>query len=162
MDQTNKSKKKSPWPYAIVAFFVVVISVNLNIARLASNSSDDLVESQPYEAGIAYEDSLQAQRRAKDLGVKARFETTALENGKKSIRLYLLATNAAVQAKHVQARFLKPENSTVDTTLIFEQDPEIPGSYRAAEAAVPSGMWLVELDFQTDSQLKIKEKVFID
>lgn len=121
-----------------------------------------MVEEQPYEAGIAFESTIQAVRRTKELGIKARFEMSPTEDGSKQLMAYLLTPKGAVSATQVRAKFLRPDDSDSDVRVEFQENPQIPGSYSAGKVALAPGLWLVELDFKLDTELKIKEKVFID
>ncbi len=61
MDNTTKKKtsQRSIWPYAIIAFFTIVITVNLWFIYTALKSDDGLVDKDYYAKGILYNKTLE-------------------------------------------------------------------------------------------------------
>lgn len=55
--------KKSMWPKAIIAFFIVVFTANWVLVYLAVSGFDGLVEENYYEKGLRYNDVIQAEKR---------------------------------------------------------------------------------------------------
>lgn len=54
---------KSPWPKAIIAFFVVVFSANGFLIYQAISGFDGLTEENYYEKGLKYNDVIQQEKR---------------------------------------------------------------------------------------------------
>ena len=56
-------KARSPWPYAIAAFFAVVFTVNFTFLYVAVATDDGLTDPDYYEKGLFYQARMDEQKR---------------------------------------------------------------------------------------------------
>lgn len=121
----------------LVAFFGVVIAVNVLMAHYATSSFTGEVVENSYVASQNFNRWLDEARREKALGWQAGAERMA--DGRVSLRVVGLPADARVEAV---ARH--PLGRAPDRALAFRPAPGQPGHFVSAEA-LPEGRWRLRL-----------------
>lgn len=123
----------------ILAFFGVVITVNLVMAVAASRSWTGLVVKNTYVASQQFNRKAEEGRAQAALGWKGKL---AIADGRVSYRL-VDAGGALVPADGVVVTFRRPVSDAEDRTLTLERGAD--GTFSLAEP-VRDGVWIVEVD----------------
>lgn len=123
----------------MLAFFGVIITVNLIMATFATTTWSGLVVKNSYVASQQFNEKAEWGRAQADLGWKATF---AVEDT--TIR-YRLADEAGVlvPASKVIVTFRRPVSDAEDQTFDLERTSE---GWVAAAASLHDGVWIVEID----------------
>lgn len=116
-----------------IAFFGVIISVNILMAVISMRTWTGLVVDNSYVASQEYQDKLDAHRVQAEAGW-----TSVLEYGDGRIRLDLVAGDAPVAIGGLRLRLNRPIGTRDDHLLDLVAQPD--GSY-AADVALDAGMW---------------------
>jgi nitrogen fixation protein FixH len=123
----------------MLAFFGVVIAVNLVMATAANRSWTGLVVKNSYVASQEFNRKAEEGRAQAALGWKGQLE---IGGGRVSYRL-VDKDGMAVTVEGVVASFRRPAYESEDRTITLAREAE--GTFGAAEA-VRDGIWIVEID----------------
>lgn len=123
----------------MLAFFGVVIAVNLVMATAANRSWTGLVVKNSYVASQEFNRKAEEGRAQAALGWKGQLE---IGGGRVSYRL-VDKDGMAVTVEGVVASFRRPAYESEDRTVTLAREAE--GTFGAAEA-VRDGIWIVEID----------------
>ena len=128
----------NPWPLGIVGGLSVVVGVNLWMLRVAASDPPIPEAERPYEAGVAYEATLAAQRASGALGFRASVDVVA---GRARLRL-LGQDGAPVDGLQGTRQARRADRADQDFSAAWR--PTAPGVYEA-EATFPSGgVWRLQ------------------
>jgi len=135
----------------LVAFFGVVIAVNVTMARYATSTFGGVVVENSYVASQHFSKWMEAGRRQRALG----WDATVARNGD-DLEIAAQRHGAPVVDARVTAVAAHPLGRLPERQLTFRQ--VAPGRYRALEA-VPAGRWRMTLTVtaQGDSAHFVKE-----
>ncbi|OJF92755.1 FixH family protein [Pararhizobium antarcticum] len=123
----------------MLAFFGVIIAVNLGMARLAGSSFGGLVVKNSYVASQEFNGKLEQSRQQLALGW-----TTAFSVADGTITYRLTDRDGrAVQATAVSVQFRHPSYEAADWSVALK--PAGDGRFEAAHTA-PNGIWIVQID----------------
>lgn len=123
----------------LVAFFFVIIAVNLTMAFFASSSWTGLVVKNTYVASQEFNNKAEVGRAQAALGWNA-----ALDIGDGRIAYRLTRKGGSpVHAAHATATLRRPVTDTQDRTL--ELLPDAAGTL-IAETQIADGSWIIEID----------------
>ena len=125
----------------MLAFFGVVIAVNLVMATAANRSWTGLVVKNSYVASQEFNRKAEEGRVQAALGWKGEL---AIGAGRVSYRL-VDAGGAVVAAEGVVASFRRPAYDAEDRTVTLVREAD--GTFAVAEA-VRDGIWIIEIDAQ--------------
>lgn len=135
---------------AVVAFFFVIIAVNLLMAGLATRSWSGLVVKNSYVASQSFNEAVAAKRRQDQLGWRGKFAANGTEIG------YRLTSRSGepVVASMIQLTFRRPAYEAEDhiVTLRKGQDGTFSVRHRLAD-----GIWVVEVLADTDADKAWRE-----
>lgn len=123
----------------MVAFFGVIITVNITMAVLARTSWTGLVVENTYVASQQFNEKMAETRAQAALGWTG---TLTIENGHARYRIVDSLGNG-VALKSVALKFMHPVEDREDQTLVLTHDGD--GSYVANEV-IADGVWLVEVE----------------
>ena len=125
----------------LVAFFFVIIAVNLTMAFFASSSWTGLVVKNTYVASQEFNHKAEVGRAQAALGWNA-----ALDIGDGRIAYRLTRKGGSpVHAAHATTTLRRPVTDTQDRTL--ELLPDAAGTL-IAETQIADGSWIIEIDTQ--------------
>ncbi len=121
----------------MIAFFGVIIGVNLLMATVANRSWTGLVVKNSYVASQNFNRKLEAARRVAALGWVVDFE---LDAGHAALRL--ADRSGPITGMDVTLKLWRPTNENEDVTVTLGEAAA--GEYRA-EIALGSGVWSADL-----------------
>jgi len=123
---------------AMVAFFGVIVAVNLTMAAFAWTSWTGLVVKNSYVASQEFNDKSKAGREQAALGWQGEL---AYANGELRYRL-MSANGAVVAATGVEVAIGRPAHEAEDTSVVLSTTGD--GSY-SGDIALADGQWIVRL-----------------
>ncbi|MBY0406750.1 MAG: FixH family protein [Rickettsiales bacterium] len=121
-------------PWYFVLFFAVIFAVDGTMVTLALRTHTGLVTDHPYEKGLAYNRVVEAYAKQAELGWQG---TIILESGEITFTLRDAAGHI-VKADRVTAKFTRPTQSGMDTTIPLTPSAE---SWKAALTLPAPGLW---------------------
>ncbi|MBF0186839.1 MAG: FixH family protein [Magnetococcales bacterium] len=144
----NQDRRFEPWPWAIVAFFVVVFLANAVFVYLSQATWNGLVTDKHYEKGLAFNQVLDAQRRQDALGWQARWIPEPLNAGQPSTLLYRLndLDGTPISGAEVSVLFFRPVKEGDDFTVTLRE--ERPGHYTGEATPPLPGVWDLSITTQ--------------
>jgi nitrogen fixation protein FixH len=139
-------ERRSRWiPWAFVAFFGVVLAVNLTMIVVAMVTWPGLETKNAYQRGLAYNRTLAAAAAQAALGWQVDFRFTPAADGTGLAELTLRDRHGnLLRGAEVVARFLRPTHAGQDVEVVLE--PARDGEYRAAVRLPLPGQWQVRVD----------------
>ena len=140
------SSKRSPWPYAIVAVFVLFAAYIGSMVYQAMQSDVDLVSADYYQKELVHQQRMEAVARTAALPTPVQ-----LRHGATSRRLTLeLPATLTEQPVQGQVHFFRPSNKALDFTLPLQLAPDRQQVVNTSKMA--AGLWRVQLDFTAGGQ----------
>ena len=134
----------------MVAFFSVIITVNLTMAFLARSSWTGFVAENTHVASRQFNAKMAEARAQAALGWKSEL---AIANGKVSYRLIDKAGNA-VAAKRATANFRRPAYAAEDQDVALVRQPD---GLLSASVELRDGIWSVEIQTEVDTDRPYRE-----
>lgn len=140
MNMASRTREFTGWHMLaiMVAFFSVVIAVNLTMAFFARSSWTGFVAENTYVASQKFNEKAAEGRAQAALGWKSEF---VIANGKASYRLTDKVGNV-VAAKRATASFRRPAYEAEDQNVVLTPQPD--GSL-SAPVDLRDGIWIVEI-----------------
>ncbi len=139
------------WPVSIIAGLSIVVIVNIFMMRLALHGGSELTESQPYEAGLAFEQKLEELKRGVEMGVPDTLRISEVESdGLRTIEVTLptAALKAADPAGVAAPRVVLAANyaaaSSDDRQFELLSSESAPELFRT-RAKLQRGAWQLSL-----------------
>jgi nitrogen fixation protein FixH len=136
---------------AVVAFFAVVISVNIVMMRLAIATLPGTEVDSAYSASLAYQKEIQAahQQNTRDWKVDAHIERQPDGTARLSLEAKT-QDGAPLAGLSVFGRLERPTDRRADQ--VFEIMEGGGGSYRGAAHGVAAGQWELVIEADRDGQ----------
>lgn len=129
----------------MLAFFGVVIAVNLTLATLAQTSWTGLVVENSYVASRTFNERAAVGKAQAALGWKG---TLNIADGE--VRYHLTDTSGApVSMRDVTVKFRRPAYEAEDLTLILHR---IGAGAFAGKQTVRDGIWIIQTDANVDGK----------
>ena len=122
-----------------LAFFGVMLGVNIYMVVQAVRPFPGEVNSRPYEAGLAYNRPLKAMATERALGWRARVD--AIETTASGTRIIVRWSDASAQplaGAMLKGKIVRPATEAQNHDLVFKETE--PGVYAAVVKAAP-GAW---------------------
>ncbi|GAB3834434.1 FixH family protein [Hymenobacter jeollabukensis] len=143
---TPAQPRRSLWPYAIMAAFVLFAGFIGYMVRQAMRSSVDLVSKDYYEQELRHQQRMNAVARTAALAeqVTVRYQPAA-----RTLALQLPAALTS-QGATGQVQFFRPADQTLDFTVPLQ--PDAAGRQQLSTARLRPGYWRVRLDFEAGGQ----------
>ena len=136
--------EKGTWVLlSFIAFFGVIVAVNAVFITTALSTHSGVVTEQPYEKGLAYDETLKAARAQPDLQQKAYFENSVL-------RWVLHDENGQTLNADVSARLVRPVKYGQDFDVVMTQTSG--GVYEADLNLSMKGRWEAQLKAEWQTQ----------
>jgi len=137
LDTTPPKKSLIPWIF--VAFFGVLIVVNIVFVTLAFDSYSGLADDDPYDRGITYNRVLEGEEIQKALGWSVDLQKQR-DQGGDFLRLSAAdKAGAPLSRADISAKLYRPVIEGMDQNLVFEDKGE--GVFEARLDGVPKGNW---------------------
>jgi nitrogen fixation protein FixH len=161
--------RKSGWwyPWIFVGGFVVVIAVNLILLYSAVSTFSGLSRENPYEKGLAHNQTLEGARAQEKLGWKVASSIETLgetAQGGRRVRIgasFQDREGQPIEGLQVRAMFIRPAAEGHDQQTVLSNQGQ--GRY-AAEINLPLlGLWELQLvalgaksSYQTDERIQVR------
>ena len=133
---TTVTSKTSPWPYAIVTFFIMLALFDAYIVTRALQTRTGTTTDRPYEDSLVYEAKIKAKDAAKSAGLKLVFD---LDRHPASISCLGLNVNAE---RILDLKLIKPDNPALDREISVKSSNN---DFIFGELALKPGLWIVEV-----------------
>jgi len=153
---STEPRRFNPWPYSIIAVFVVFILATVGLIVLASSNRMELVAGDYYEQEIAYQRHLEGASRTRSLGDRA---SVTLEAAEKQL-LIALPLEHAGHLSQGRIQLYRPSAAGLDRRVLLELDSQ--GRQKVDVSALPPGLWKVRVqwmvgheDYLLDQSLKL-------
>ena len=148
--------QRSPWPYAIIAAFVLFGCFIGYMVRQAMRTSVDLVSPDYYAQELRHQQRMNAVARTAALPAGA--VTVGYDAAAATLTLRLPAAVASQQPSG-QVQFFRPSDQTLDFNVPLQPDTQ--GQQRLSTAKLRPGYWRVRLDFTAAGQAYFVEKSIV-
>lgn len=142
----------SPWPYAIVIFFVLLAVYNVYIFRVASSSSRGYIEEDPFAKGFQYQSEYDAKQVLSRHGWKLEVAPSSTEAV--SVRLTDTSKNSISNAAIV-LKAVRPSDSSLDREFVLAFDGT---SYRSAAPLPKAGLWYLRFEISVGDVVAVSEQ----
>jgi hypothetical protein len=133
----SKSWYREPWPWFLISLPAIAVIAGLSTVWIAYRTADGLVVGDYYKAGLAINQTLARDDRARDLAL-----TATLQASGGGLQL-VLAGRMAAYPDTLMLTLAHPTHQGMDQTLHFEHTGD--GRYRAARPAMTAGKWNAQL-----------------
>ncbi|MFN3888934.1 MAG: FixH family protein [Beijerinckiaceae bacterium] len=131
--------------FMLLAFFGVVITVNLVMFRLASATFSGLRDKNAYVAGINHNKALAAAREQARRGWKVDAHMERVAAGRSLVNV-ARADGGAFASLDVTVRFRHPATETLDRAVVLA--PAGPNAWRGA-IDLPAGVWDMVIEMRS-------------
>ena len=144
--------KRSPWPYAVVAVFVLFAAYIGSMVYQALQTDVNLVSTDYYQKELAHQQRMDAVARTAALPTPVQMHHDAA-----SRRLTLELPAALVsQTVQGQVHFFRPSDKTLDFTLPLQ--PAADRRQLVNTSKMAPGLWRVQLNFTAGGQAYFLEQ----
>ncbi len=130
---------KEPWPWILMAGPAIVIVAGFVTAWLAVVSNDGLVADDYYKQGLAFNQRLQRDHYASDLGLRA-----DIMRSDQQVRLLVAAERDAVLPEALTLKLSHPTRAGQDQMIKMVSEGQ--GFYGGKLSADISGRWYVSIE----------------
>jgi len=137
-------KTFNPWPYALLGFFVLFISLIVFFIVFAVGQDMELVQPDYYEKEMSYQQQIDRENRTRS--VRDEVAITYDPQGR--------AVGIRLPLEHVRKKltgsiqFYRPSDSRLDHEVAL--DPGLDGRQRVTVAALTAGLWNLRMLWQVD------------
>ena len=150
---------------ALIAFFGVMLAVNLFFVYCALSTFDGMAASDPYRSGLAYNRTIEEAAEQDALGWQTALALATGASGSTSLDLSITSsTGAPVDGLIVAGTFGRPASAREDRSIMFAEAG--PGRYLAKLGAVPPGTWVASLEAKRStsdgtSLYRLKQRLWV-
>ncbi|CAD5108179.1 FixH family protein [Zestomonas carbonaria] len=130
---------KNVWPWIIIGMLSTSVVLSINLIRIAVDNQDTLVNDNYYEAGKGINRSLDRERLARDLKIRAQAHVDEL-TGELSLRL-----SGASLPEHLELSLFSPTQPEKDRHIRLTRSVSEPDRYIGQLPEVIEGRRFVEL-----------------
>jgi nitrogen fixation protein FixH len=152
MNTLSSSSRRTVWPYAIIATFVLFAAYIGYMVQQAMHSSVDLVSADYYQQELAYQQRMETVARTAALPVSV---AVTYETAVSQLHLQLPPSFAG---KHLEGNihFFRPSDLKLDFTLPLQPSANL--TQRINTQKIASGFWRIRVEFTADGQAYFVEK----
>ena len=147
--------KRNPWPYAIIAYFVVFISGVVTWVTFAIRNDDQLVRPDYYEHEIRYQKQIDRVHRT--ARVKSEIQT-AYDHSSQKFSITLPVQTDRANAKG-EIHFYRPSDSKLDRRFDLAIDPELTQALDVT--GLKPGLWKVFVTWNDRGEDYFFEKALV-
>jgi len=137
------SKTYSPWPYAIVSSFVILILFDIYFVRSALTTATGTVVDNPYEESLVYDQIVKGKKAASAAGLTMKFES--LRSGFR-IEINGLPENNTRTMKIV---LMRPADPSLDRTFLVNSQSKI---FEVKTELLQNGLWILQADLKSQQE----------
>ncbi len=130
---------KEPWMWLVVGLPVASVIAGITTVVIASRGADDPVVANYYKAGLAINERLDEEKRARQLQLGA-----TLSIGRRQLQVRLSAPSLARAPEQLSLLLIHPTMKRRDKTILLTLD-KTSGLYRSAWEGAPEGRYYVRL-----------------
>lgn len=134
------------WPITIIAFFIALIIFNSYLMITALSRQPELVETQPYEKGLHYQDKINKFENAINWGLNIKLQISdPMSEDRREIRVNVSSNHFGDQSpQRVKVKATRSNDSKLDQEVDLSPiDGEV-GSYGSV-LILPPGLWQFEI-----------------
>lgn len=142
-DSPSKPWYREPWPWFLISLPAAAVVGGIATVWIAATNADGLVVGDYYKAGLAINQVLARDDKARALGLGATLQT---EDGSLALSL---DGRLATHPERLTLVLAHPTRAGMDHTLALHHAGA--GRYRAAMPALPAGKWLAQLSDDTSA-----------
>ncbi|GAA4011932.1 hypothetical protein GCM10022408_25590 [Hymenobacter fastidiosus] len=146
------SPKRSVWPYAIVAVFVLFAAYIGSMVYRAMQTDVNLVSADYYQQELAHQQRMDAVARTAALPTPVQVRYDAASR-RLILQLPAILAGPAVQG---QVHFFRPSNQALDFALPLQTAADLRQFINTSKMA--AGLWRVQLDFTAGGQAYFLEQ----
>lgn len=132
---------REPWPWILMAGPAVVVVAGIATAWIAVTTSDGMVEDDYYKSGLAINQTLEHDRAAQSLGIKAQL---LAGDDASQIRLLLQGDEKTALPQELRLKVLHPTRSGVDQVVVLKRQGD--GYYAGKLSALEAARWRLTLE----------------
>ncbi|WP_017939628.1 FixH family protein [Zestomonas thermotolerans] len=137
---------KNFWPWAIIGMLATSVLLSINLIRIAIDNQDTLVNDNYYEAGKGINRSLDRERLARDLGLRAQIRIDEL-TGELSLRL-----SGASTPEQLEINLFSPTQPEKDRHIRLMRSASEPDRYIGQLTEAVEGRRFIELLGEQDGR----------
>jgi nitrogen fixation protein FixH len=146
--------KRSPWPYAIIATFVLFAGYIGYMVKQAMGSKVELVSKEYYQEELAHQQRMESVARTANLAEGIRTEVTP-ETHQLQITLPQEFKGKTLNGT---LHFFRPSNPELDFKIPLNADANLQQSVNTRR--MQAGLWRLRMSFTVDGQSYYHEKEF--
>ena len=147
---SEKTWHRQFWPWFLIALPGIVIIASISTAIIAFRTSDSLVQENPYRAGLAVNDSLELDKKASELKLRAKISLDS-ENGEVRVAL----KNSPDNLQPLTLELLHAKEKSKDIQLLLQATPQ--GDWLGHLPNTLIGQWYIRLSNKNSSNKKSAE-----
>ena len=129
--------KRNPWPYAIVAYFIIFIAAIAVWISFDLRNDQQLVRKDYYEQELKFQTDIDGQSRAANVNVSVNYDST-----KQTVTVALPAPTATASIY-----FYRPSNAKLDREITLALNN---GSQSIDVGAFESGLWKIRVTWTAE------------
>ena len=141
----SRSSAGSWWGIGLFVFYGTFVVFVLGLVLYASSQNVELVESRPYEKGLAYQGRIDQINRTEALDSSVIIEPRPATQTM-IVRIPQIGKAADVEG---EVRLTRPSNERLDRR--WELSLDSTGTQEVSVAGMASGLWRIEVDWAVDS-----------
>lgn len=132
---------REPWPWILMAGPALVVVAGVVTAWIAVTTSDGMVEDDYYKSGLAINQTLEHDRAAQALGLKAQLMAG---DDSSQIRLTLQGGETLALPQELRLKVLHPTRSGLDQEVMLKRQGE--AWYTGKLSALEAARWRLTLE----------------
>lgn len=155
----NKKVQRSKIPYIFLAFFAVIIVVNVCYVYISNKTWRGVVTNDSYQKGIRYNDAINQMKKQKDSGwsLKINYTRTSERGGIFAV-VPLDKESALIKDAKIYVHFKRPTQSGFDFMVYLEFAD---GTYRTNVIFPMMGQWDAEIVVSKDENIFQEVKRYV-
>jgi nitrogen fixation protein FixH len=145
MTTTSTPKQFSPWPYAIIGYFIVFVTGVAVFIIWAVTQDMDLVRKDYYEQEILFQQQIDRQKRTAELGAQAAVNH---DTARQALTIHIPARHVAGASGTIH--FYRPSDAKLDHQVRLA--PAADGTQQINMQSLRAGLWKVAVQWTADGQ----------
>jgi len=147
---------RNPWPFGIIAAFVIFISGTVGLIVMTATQKTDLVSDNYYEQELKYQSRIDSLGRASQPGFHQASAT--YDPAGKRILISLPAAHA-VRKLTGRIQLYRPSAARLDRQ--FELDPDSNGLQSVDAGELQNGLWKIRVSWNAEGQEYFLERKIV-